>query len=157
MVVGCLREAVARRRNSRGSMTKLISGLAVLAIGTVIAVTPARAHHSVSAEFDTTKPVEFTGTVKKVEWTNPHIYTQVETKGPDGKMVIFRVEGGAPNALYRSGWRKDTLKPGDTVSVKGIRAKREDSFNVGNATITTADGKRMFAGGGGPAAPAQQQ
>ena len=135
-------------------MKKLISGLAVLALGTVVAVTPARAHHSVSAEFDTSKPIEFTGTVKKVEWTNPHIYTQVETKGPDGKAIVYRVEGGAPNALFRSGWRKDTLKVGEQVSVKGIRAKREDSFNVGQATITTADGRRMFAGSGG--AQAQQ-
>jgi hypothetical protein len=121
------------------------------------AAVPARAHHSVSAEFDTTKPLEFTGTVKKVEWTNPHIYTVIESKGPDGKVTTYRVEGGAPNALFRAGWRKDTLKVGDTVSVKGIRAKREDSQNVGSATIMTADGKRMFAGGGGPAAAQQQQ
>jgi len=138
-------------------MKKLISGLAVLALGTVVAVTPARAHHSVSAEFDTSKPIEFTGTVKKVEWTNPHIYTQVETKGADGKTIVYRVEGGAPNALYRSGWRKDTLKVGEQVSVKGIRAKREDSTNVGNATITTADGRRMFAGGTAQREAAQQQ
>jgi len=138
-------------------MKKLISGLAVLALGTVVAVTPARAHHSVSAEFDTSKPIEFTGTVKKVEWTNPHIYTQVEAKGPDGKAIVYRVEGGAPNALFRSGWRKDTLKVGEQVSVKGIRAKREDSTNVGNATITTADGKRMFAGGTAQREAAQQQ
>ena len=115
------------------------------------------AHHSVSAEFDASKPIEFKGTVKKVEWTNPHIYTQIETKGPDGKPVVYRVEGGAPNSLFRAGWRKDTLKVGEEVSVKGIKAKRADSMNVGQATITTADGKRMFAGGGGPAAaPAAQ-
>lgn len=138
-------------------MKKLISGLAVLAFGAVVAVTPARAHHSVSAEFDTSKPIEFTGTVKKVEWTNPHIYTQVETKGPDGKAIVYRVEGGAPNALFRSGWRKDTLRVGEQVSVKGIRAKREDSTNIGNATITTADGKRMFAGGTAQREAAQQQ
>ena len=136
-------------------MLRLATTFAVAAAWLV--TVPAHAHHSVSAEFDTTKPIEFTGTVKKVEWTNPHIYTQVETKGPDGKAIVYRVEGGAPNALFRSGWRKDTLKPGDTVTVKGVRAKREDSVNVGQATITTADGHRMFAGGGGPAAAAAQQ
>jgi hypothetical protein len=134
----------------------IICAAAVVVLGAVSAV-PARAHHSVSAEFDTSKPIEFTGTVKKVEWTNPHIYTQVEAKGADGKPIVYRVEGGAPNALYRSGWRKDTLKVGEQVSVKGIRAKREDSTNIGNATITTADGQRMFAGGTAQREAAQQQ
>lgn len=139
-------------------MKSVIAHAAVLVAFVLLsAAPPARAHHSVSAEFDTSKPVSFTGTVKKVEWTNPHIYTQVETKGPDGKIIVYRVEGGAPNSLYRSGWRKDTLKVGETVTVSGIRAKREDSFNVGNATITTSDGKRMFAGGGGQRAAAEQQ
>ena len=138
-------------------MKRVITTVAMLAVGTLLAATPARAHHSVSAEFDTSKPIEFTGTVKKVEWTNPHIYTQVETKGSDGKPIVYRVEGGAPNALYRSGWRKDTLKVGEVVSVKGIRAKREDSTNVGQATITTSDGKRMFAGGTAQREAAQQQ
>jgi hypothetical protein len=138
-------------------MKTVITGVAALAFSAIVAVTPARAHHSVSAEFDTSKPIEFTGTVKKVEWTNPHIYTQIETKGPDGKPVVYRVEGGAPNSLYRQGWRKDTLKVGETVSVKGIRAKREDSPNVGNATITTSDGRRMFGGGNAQRDAAQQQ
>jgi hypothetical protein len=138
-------------------MKRVITGVAVLACSVLFTAVPARAHHSVSAEFDTSKPIEFTGTVKKVEWTNPHIYTQVETKGADGKPIVYRVEGGAPNALYRSGWRKDTLKVGEQVSVKGIRAKREDSTNIGNATITTADGKRMFAGGTAQREAAQQQ
>src|ERR1043166_6200130 len=118
---------------------------------------PALAHHSISAEFDQSKPIKFTGTVKRVEWMNPHIYTHVEVKEPDGKVVEYRVEGGPPNALYRQGWRKDTLKAGDVVTVSGIRAKREDSMNIGVATITTADGKRIFANGGGAQGQAQQQ
>jgi hypothetical protein len=101
----------------------------------------------VSAEFDRNKPVSFTGTVKQVEWMNPHIYTDIEAKDPaTGKTVVFQVEGGAPNSLYRSGWRADTLKVGETVSVTGSRAKSETSFRVGNATITKADGTRVFGG-----------
>jgi len=107
------------------------------------------AHHSISAEFDTNKPIKFTGKVAKVEWMNPHIYTHVEAVDPDtGKTVVFKVEGGPPNSLYRQGWRKDTVKVGDTVSVSGIRAKIPTSTNIGVATIITADGKRIYGTGG---------
>jgi hypothetical protein len=131
----------------------LLTGLLALAFAA-----PVVAHHSISAEFDMNKPVTFSGTVTKIEWTNPHIYTHVEVKEPDGKVVEYRVEGGPPNALYRAGWRKDTLKIGDKVTVSGLRAKIATSTNIGVATVTTADGKRVFAtGGGGGAAAAQQQ
>lgn len=106
----------------------------------------ASAHHSTAAEFDLHKPVTFTGKVKKIQWMNPHIYTLIETKAADGKPVVYRVEGGPPNALFRAGWRMDTLKVGDTVTVQGLRAKNEASMNVGQATITTADGKKVFSG-----------
>ena len=106
----------------------------------------ALAHHSTAAEFDNSKPITFTGTVKKIQWMNPHIYTLVETKGSDGKPVVYRVEGGPPNALYRQGWRMDTLHVGDTITVSGLRAKNEASMNIGQAKITTADGKHVFDG-----------
>ena len=109
-----------------------------------LAPAPLSAHHSISAEFDQSKPVTFTGTIKKVDWTNPHIYTHVEVKNPDGTLTVYKVEGGPPNALFRQGWRKDTLKVGDTVTVSGIRAKNPHSMNIGVATITTSDGKRVF-------------
>jgi hypothetical protein len=70
------------------------------------------AHHSISAEFDTNKRVTFTGTVKKIDWMNPHIYTHVEVKEPDGKVIVYKVEGGAPNALYRQGVRAESLLRG---------------------------------------------
>jgi len=131
----------------RKALLGLVAAAIVFAAGA-----PLVAHHSISAEFDTNKPIKFTGKVVKVEWMNPHIYTHVEAKGEDGKMVVYKVEGGPPNALFRQGWRKDTLKQGDTVTVTGIRAKNIDSMNIGVATIVTADGKTLFGTGGRGAA-----
>src|SRR5438552_12755901 len=133
-------------------MTRKLIGVCTLGFGLFAAAAPALAHHAVSAEFDRSKPITFTGTIKKVDWMNPHIYTHIETKDASGKTVVYQVEGGAPNALFRSGWRADTLKPGETVNVTGSRAKSENSMRVGNATITKADGSRVF---GGPAAANQ--
>jgi len=123
--------------------------LSLAAAAVLATATPALAHHAVAAEFDTHKPISFTGTVKELQWTNPHIYTLVEVKNPDGTSTVYRVEGGPPNALFRQGWRKDSLKAGDMVTVTGLRAKNEQSMNVGQATIKTADGRTMFAQTGG--------
>jgi len=136
-------------------MARKLLGLVfgVLGVGLVAAAVPVIAHHSVSAEFDTTKTVTFTGKVKEVNWGNPHIYTSVETTDPDsGKPTTFRVEGGAPNALFRNGWRKDTLKIGETVKVTGNRAKNPESTNIGQATILNEAGKRVFNGQNTPLA-----
>jgi hypothetical protein len=122
----------------------LAASAALLAFGA-----PLVAHHAISAEFDETKPIEFHGVITKVDWRNPHIYTHVETTEADGKVVVYKVEGGPPNALFRQGWRKDSLKIGEEVTVSGIRAKSPESANVGQATITTADGRRMYASSGG--------
>ena len=112
--------------------------------GTLLAAIPLMAHHSLSAEFDTNRPISFTGTVKQVDWMNPHIYTVVQVKNTDGKVIEYRVEGSPPNALFRAGWRPDTLKIGETVTVTGIRAKAETSMNVGQATIKKTDGTAVY-------------
>lgn len=117
-----------------------------LSVGLLTAAIPALAHHAIAAEFDTTKPIKFTGTVKKVDWMNPHIYVNIETKDESGKTIVYSVEGGPPNSLYRQGWRPDTLKIGQTVNVSGVRAKKADNFRIGQASITTTDGKRVFGG-----------
>ena len=113
------------------------------------------AHHSTAAEFDQERPVTFTGTVQKVMWMNPHIYTHVEVKQPGGTSIVYHVEGGPPNSLFRQGWRKDSLKEGEVVTVNGWRAKNASSPNVGQATITTADGRRIFSGAGPAKAAAE--
>jgi hypothetical protein len=129
------------------------AGLVALVLG--VAASEAVAHHSTAAEFDQNKPITFTGTVEKVMWMNPHIYTHVAVKQPDGANIVYHVEGGPPNSLFRNGWRKDSLKVGDVITVNGWRAKNPDSKNVGQATITGASGKRIFSGDGPAKAAAE--
>jgi hypothetical protein len=106
------------------------------------------AHHGFSVEFDKENPLTLTGTVTKMEFMNPHIYFYVDVKDKDGKVVNWAFEGGPPNVIYRQGWRKDTLKPGDVVTVKGFRAK--DGTHLGAcSTVKLPDGREMSAGSGG--------
>ena len=113
------------------------------------------AHHSFAAEYDANKPVTITGTVTKVEWMNPHARFYVEVKDADGKVTNWNFELGAIPVLLKQGWRKDSLKAGDQVSVEGSRAK--DGSNTANArSVKLPDGRRVFAGSsGGDAAPNQ--
>jgi len=128
----------------------VITGL----IGLLAAAVPALAHHSFAAEYDSNKPIKFQGKITKVEWTNPHVYFYVDTKDDNGKDVNYAVETGAPNGLYRQGWRKDSLRIGDVVTVESFRAK--DGSNTVNArNVMLPDGRKVFAGSvedGGPGA-----
>jgi Family of unknown function (DUF6152) len=125
--------------------------LGVLMAATMLTVAlPILAHHSMSAEFDSTKPVKVTGTVTKLDWMNPHIWVYVDVKDESGKIAKWQFEGGPPNSLRRNGWTRNALKEGDTVTIEGIRAKdpvnAEGAF-VGNArNVTLPGGKRVFSG-----------
>ena len=102
-------------------------------------------HHSFDAEFDRNKPVTLKGSVTRVDWGNPHIWVFIDVKDATGKVSNWGVEGGAPNALFRNGWRKDSLKVGDTVTVEGFKSK--DGLPRANANrVTLPDGRRVFAG-----------
>jgi hypothetical protein len=118
--------------------------------GLLLASLTAVAHHSVSAEFDTNNRVTFTGTVKKIDWMNPHIYTHVEVKSPDGKTIVYRVEGGPPNALFRQGVRPEQLPIGTVVTCQNCsRSKSATSMNV-NGRMVLQDGKQALGAPGGP-------
>lgn len=108
---------------------------------------PGFAHHAFSAEFDREQPIEIKGTVTKVEWMNPHARLYVEAPDPDrnGAMHNWNLELSSPNVLMRRGWGRNSLKPGDVVTVNGWRARNDPHVgNVGD--VVRDDGVRMFAG-----------
>lgn len=114
-----------------------------------VAAAPALAHHSFSAEFDASQPIELTGTVTKIEWMNPHTFFYVDVQREDGTWENWAIELGSPNGLMRRGWTRNSLELGDTVSVTGSRAR--DGSLKGNArTVRLASGKRLFAGSSDP-------
>jgi hypothetical protein len=90
--------------------------------------------------------VSFTGTVTKVEWANPHIHIYVDVKGANGRVQSYAIEGGTPNSLYRRGWRKDDVKPGDVVTIEGAAPSRNGTPRVHLGSITTIAGRRLFSG-----------
>lgn len=135
-------------------MTSKFLGVSIALGALLAAAVPALAHHSFAAEFDASQQIVLKGTVTKVEWFNPHIYFYVDIKDASGKVVNWAVEGGPPNSLYRQGWRKDSLKPGDSVTIEAYRAK--DGSTTANARLVQLpDGRKVFAGSaddGGPKA-----
>jgi len=130
----------------------------LLAAMTLLAI-PLAAHHSFGLEYDATKPITLTGVVTKIEWTNPHSYLLIDVKDDKGNVANWKFEGYGPGVLYRTGWKRDvSIKPGDTVTVSGWRAR--DGTNWAHSRqVTLANGQKLFFGppsgtGDGGSAPA---
>jgi hypothetical protein len=107
---------------------------------------PLVAHHSFEAEYDFNKPVKFSGTVTKMEWMNPHAHFYVDVKDAEGKTVNWNCELGAIPVLLKQGWRRDSLKVGDQVTVEGFLAKDGTKAMANARRVTLPDGKRVFGG-----------
>jgi hypothetical protein len=117
----------------------------VISLGLIASTVPLAAHHSFEAEYDFNKPLKVTGTVTKVEWMNPHARFYVDVKDDKGKVTNWNFELGPINILLKQGWRKNSLQPGDQVTVEGFLAK--DGDGLGNARkITLPDGRRVLGG-----------
>ena len=128
----------------------------VVGAGMLLAAVPLMAHHSFAAEYDAQKPVKFTGTVTQMEWINPHAWIHMDVKQPDGKVVNWMVEAGAPNALLRRWFNKQSLLPGTVITVEGYQAK-DGAMRANGRDITYLDGKKLFVGSSGTGAPDERQ
>jgi hypothetical protein len=121
--------------------------LAVLVAGLALAwlVVPVAAHHAVGAEYDESKPVTLTGTVTKVEWTNPHSRLYLDVKEADGTVVNWNLELTARSALVRQGWTSRSVAIGETLTVEGHLA-RSGVKMINAQTIKNADGNEVLRG-----------
>lgn len=115
----------------------LMAGAAWLALGL-----PAVAHHSGAAVFDNTKKINLTGVVTKMEWVNPHAHFYIDVKDSAGKVTNWNLELASPSILVRNGWKRNSIKEGDTVTVTGSRARDNSNFGIAQ-TIVFPDGRKL--------------
>ena len=135
------------------SKTTLFSALGgVLLLGAAV---PATAHHSFAAEFDINQPIELKGEVIKMVFTNPHSRIFLKVTTASGEVQEWSIEGGAPNALIRRGWNRDSLPPGTFVTVLGYRA-RDNSLSASGGSVTLPDGSKLDATSAGVGAPSAE-
>jgi hypothetical protein len=130
-------------------MTESLSPVAVLA---ALAVIPSWGHHSAAAEYDASRLVVLTGTVTKVEWTNPHVYFHLDVKSSSGKVVNWGLEMASPNGMLRQHWLPYTMKPGALVTVEAYVAKDYDAATKVHR-VKVPDGRWLFADSSGPPDP----
>jgi hypothetical protein len=109
---------------------------------------PLPAHHSFSAEFDSTRQVTLDGEVVMMEWVNPHSWLHIDVKKPDGSVERWKIEGGSPSVLMRLGWNRNSLPAGTRVTVVGFQAK-DGSLRASSRDLKFPDGRRMDLGGSG--------
>jgi hypothetical protein len=130
------------------------TGLALIGLATAVAA-PALAHHSFAAEFDINRPISLDGVVTRMEFSNPHSWLHIEVTTASGEKQQWKVEGGAPNALIRHGWNRNSVPAGIQVHVEGFQAK-DRSFRASGREITLPDGSHLFMGQSGAAAPSAE-
>ena len=135
--------------------TKQVVAVGVLGMAMLGVAISASAHHAFAAEFDSNKPVHFTGTVTKMEWVNPHAWIHVDVKSPDGTVANWADQAGTPNVLYRRGFTKELSPAGTVIVVDGYQAK-DGSHRANGRDLTLPDGRTLFLGSSGAGRPTRR-
>ena len=130
---------------------KLAAMIAGFSVATLAA--PVTAHHSFAVEYDPMKPVEGTGIISKVEWTNPHMRVYVDVTDPNGTVTTWNLELGGVNSVLRRGWKPADLKVGSKLTFKGYGGRKILTRAAADA-LTLADGRSFTGAAGAPDSPA---
>ena len=112
----------------------------------VLTASLASAHHSFDAEYDSKKPITVTGFVTKLDWVNPHAYVYLDVKDDSGAVKNYKIEMGPPYALARGGWKRETVKIGDRITITGAALAKDGRTAAGSmptTSMTLADGQKL--------------
>src|SRR6201996_7688901 len=129
--------------------------LGLFVVAGILAASPAPAPHSFAAEFDGSRSLRLTGTITRIDWSNPHSYFYIDVKDDKGNVVNWGCEGAGPGALTRRGWKKGDVKLGDTLVVDGYPAK-DGSHLIDARRVTLPDGRVVSGGSQGDGGPASE-
>ncbi len=133
----------------RRKLAVAVVGASLAVMGTAGSVS---AHHAFAAEFDANSPINFEGTVTKMDWLNPHVWIHLDIEMPNGTVESWAFEGGTPNVLFRRGFTRESLLPGTRIKVDGYQSK-DGSNRANGRDITFPDGTKLFLGSSGTGAP----
>ena len=120
----------------------------LVVIAFAVSAAPLSAHHSVSGQYDASKPLTLTGVITKVDWINPHIYLHLDVKEKDGAVTTWTLSTLPTAMMRRAGLTKESLQgmPGEVVTITAIAARDETKKLGWISKITYADGHHVQLG-----------
>jgi hypothetical protein len=118
--------------------------LAAALAGLVLTAVPGVAHHPISGKFDDTKPMTLTGIVTLVDWRNPHVHVFMNVGDPKNELQNWAVEIESPILLQQSGWLRESVQPGDSITVEGIAARNGSRQVWGRSIKMAATGRQVL-------------